>query len=133
SPDLIVTVGGERTQPGVPSATVGVTDTIVSLQALLQTKEARSPWHETMIARVRRDPLAIAGVLARRYPEAPSISYIPAVAWVNTLRLAAITNDEGLRTKVHEQTRPWTSGEKPLVGDRIQLTAVAGTMIFAEL
>jgi rhamnogalacturonyl hydrolase YesR len=133
SPDLLVTVGGERTHPGVPSATVAAGDTIASLEKLLRTTKTRSPWHERMIARVNRDPLAIAGVLARRYPEAPSISYIPAVAWANTLRLAAITNDESLRAKVREQTRPWTSGEKPLVGDRIQLTTVAGTMIFAEL
>jgi unsaturated rhamnogalacturonyl hydrolase len=133
SPDLIVTIGGQTAQPGVPSATVGLTGTIASLEKLLLATKVRSPWHEQMVARVRRDPLAIAGVLARRYPEAPSISYIPAVAWSNTLRLAAITNDGSLRAKVRDQTRPWTSGEKPLVGDRIQLTAVAGTLIFADL
>ena len=31
------------------------------------------------------------------------------------------------------QVQPWLSGEKPLLGDRIQLTTVAGTMVFAEL
>src|SRR5262249_32945393 len=50
-----------------------------------------------------------------------------------TLRLADTVKDESLRAKVVEQTRPWTSGEKKLFGDRIQLTAVAGTMIFDEL
>jgi len=38
-----------------------------------------------------------------------------------------------LRAKVLEQTKPWLSGEKKLFGDRIQLTSVAGTLIFAEL
>jgi rhamnogalacturonyl hydrolase YesR len=31
------------------------------------------------------------------------------------------------------QVQPWLAGEKPLLGDRIQLTTVAGTMVFAEL
>ncbi len=94
---------------------------------------ARSPLHDAVRKRVARDPLEIARVLARKYPEAPSISYIPAVAWTNTLRLATIDGDESLRAKVRQQTAPWLSGAKPLFGERIQLTAVAGTMIFAEL
>ena len=89
--------------------------------------------HEAIAKRVAREPLAIARQLAQRYPETPAISYIPSVAWVNTLRLAALTGDDTLRTKVREQTRPWVSGEKALFGDRIQLTAIAGTMIFADL
>jgi len=89
--------------------------------------------HEAIAKRVAREPLAIARQLAQRYPESPAISYIPSVAWVNTLRLAALTGDDTLRTKVREQTRPWVSGEKALFGDRIQLTAIAGTMIFADL
>jgi rhamnogalacturonyl hydrolase YesR len=52
---------------------------------------------------------------------------------VNTLRLAVITGDESLRDKVVEQTRPWVSGEKKMFGERVQLTAVAGTIVFAEL
>ncbi len=31
------------------------------------------------------------------------------------------------------QIQPWLAGEKSLLGDRIQLTTVAGTMVFAEL
>jgi rhamnogalacturonyl hydrolase YesR len=34
---------------------------------------------------------------------------------------------------VLEQTRPWLSRERPLFGERIALTAVAGTMIYADL
>jgi hypothetical protein len=96
-------------------------------------KPGRSDIHNTIVARVSRAPLDMARLLARRYPEAPSISYIPSVAWVQTLRLADVVKDESIRAKVVEQTKPWTSGEKRLFGDRIQLTAVAGTMIIDEL
>jgi rhamnogalacturonyl hydrolase YesR len=92
-----------------------------------------SPMRAAIAKRTSRDPLAIARVLAQRYPETPAISYIQATAWVSTLRLAAATSDDALRARVREQTRAWTSGEKPLFGDRLQLTAVAGSMIFAEL
>lgn len=96
-------------------------------------RTARSSMHGAIAKRVAREPLAVARLLARRYPGTPGISYIPSVAWVNTLRLAAMTDDRALRAKVRDQTRPWTSGERALFGDRIQLTAVAGTMIFADL
>jgi unsaturated rhamnogalacturonyl hydrolase len=96
-------------------------------------RTAPSRLHDAIAQRVAREPMAIAQRLAQRYPETPAISYIPSVAWVNTLRLAAFSGDDALRTKVREQTRPWVSGDKALFGDRIQLTAVAGTMIFADL
>src|SRR5207237_3858411 len=67
------------------------------------------------------------------YPETPGISYIPSVSWVNTLRLAAISGDATLREKVIGQITPWLSGEKKMFGDRIQLTAIAGAMVFADL
>jgi hypothetical protein len=72
-------------------------------------------------------------VLAAKYPQTPLVSYIPSVAWANTLRLAAIIKDDALRQKVLSETRPWTSRERPLFGERITLTAVAGTLIYADL
>jgi rhamnogalacturonyl hydrolase YesR len=93
----------------------------------------RSPLHAALAARIARDPVAIARVLANRYPQNPIVSYIPSVAWANTLRLADITKDDSLRQKVIEQTRPWRSRARPLFGERIALTAAAGTMIYAEL
>ena len=92
-----------------------------------------SPLRATILARVARSPLDLARLLAARYPAAPSISYIPALAWINTLKLSALTGDDTLRANVFAQIRPWLSGEKPLLGDRIQMTTVAGTMVFAEL
>jgi rhamnogalacturonyl hydrolase YesR len=72
-------------------------------------------------------------VLAKRYPETPSMSYIPAVSWVNTLQLATATGDASWRAKVLEHVRPWLSEGRKLFGDRIQLTSVAGTIVFADL
>jgi rhamnogalacturonyl hydrolase YesR len=93
------------------------------------TSEVRA----TLTARASRDPLSIARVLANRYPQNAAASYIPSVAWVNTLRLADMIGDDSLRKKVLEHTRPWLSRERPLFGERLALTAVAGTMIYAEL
>ena len=107
--------------------------------ALLQSvlKDAadvpRSEIHTTLVSRAARHPLAIAQTLAPIYPQTPGVSYIPSVAWANTLRLADATNDASLRQKVIDHTRPWVAGERPLFGERIPLTAVAGTLIYAEL
>ena len=94
-----------------------------------RTSEIRS----TLNARASREPLSIARLLAGKYPQNPLVSYIPSVAWANTLRLADVTKDDALRQKVLAETRPWLSGERPLFGDRIPLTAVAGTLIYADL
>src|SRR3954469_24543927 len=103
------------------------------LSATLARVSERSPMHAAIAARIGRAPTDAARLLANRYPAAPSISYIPALAWINALKLAASTQDDALRAKVLAQVQPWLSGEKPLLGDRIQLTTVAGTMVFAEL
>jgi rhamnogalacturonyl hydrolase YesR len=87
----------------------------------------------TLSARASRQPLSIAKVLAGNYPQNPLVSYIPSVAWANTLRLADITKDDALRQKVMNDVRPWLSRERPLFGERVALTAVAGTLIYADL
>jgi hypothetical protein len=88
---------------------------------------------DAIAKRIARPPLEVARLLAGRYPAAPSISYIPALAWINTLKLSTLTGDQTLRAKVLAQVQPWLAGEKSLLGDRIQLTTVAGTMVFADL
>ena len=105
------------------------------LQAALKDAARTRPSEirSTLLARASRDPLAVAKVLAAKYPQTPIVSYIPSVAWANTLRLADITKDDALRQKVLSETRPWMSRERPLFGDRVALTAVAGTLIYAEL
>ncbi len=120
--------------PGqVPTAIVGASAGPRALAKVLAGVHQRSPLHDALARRVARPPLDIARVLAGKYPAASSISYIPALAWTSTLRLASLAGDEALRAKVHAQVQPWLSGDKPLFGDRIQLTSVAGTMVFAEI
>ena len=94
---------------------------------------SRSPLREVLERRTARQPLDVARLLARRYPGTPSISYIPALAWVHTLRLADLDGDASLRDKVLEDVGPWLSGDRPLFGDRISFAAIAGTMIFSEI
>jgi rhamnogalacturonyl hydrolase YesR len=102
-------------------------------EVLSRASVSRSTLRSAIIERLARQPQSVARLLAQRYPVEPGMNYIPALAWLNTLRLAAMTNDEQLREKVLRQTEPWLIGQKPLWGDRPQLNAIAGTMIFAEI
>ena len=93
----------------------------------------RSPLRVALERRIAREPLDVARLLARRYPGAASISYIPALAWVHALRVAEMDDDAALRASVLEDVRPWLSRERALFGDRISFAAIAGTMIFSEI
>ena len=118
-------------------ATAGAADGAAVMREVLvratETAYRRSPLRNALAGRMERDPLAVARRLARRYPGAPGISYIPALAWTHTLRLAELDEDASLRGKVLEEVRPWLSGERALFGDRISFAALAGTMIFSAL
>src|SRR5262249_38751950 len=81
TPDLIVTVGTVPLEIAAPIESIAVDDAAAAFQKLLAAPRERSPLHATVAARVARDPLAIARLLARKYPETPAISYIPALAW----------------------------------------------------
>ena len=86
----------------------------------------RSPLRVALERRMAREPLDVARLVARRYPGTPSISYIPALAWVHTLRLSEMDGDASLRDRVLEDVGPWLSGDRPLFGDRISFAAIAG-------
>jgi len=133
APDLIVTIGSVALQTQVPVESIAVENAAAALGALLAGPRERSPSHAEMLERVRRPPLDVARLLARRYPETPAISYIPALSWIGALRLAVIDRDDRLSAKVLDEVAPWTKGEKKLFGDRIQLTSVAGAMAFGEV
>ena len=117
--------------------TAGATDGAAVMRDVLAraagTADPRSPLRDALDRRMARDPLTVARLMARRYPGTPGISYIPALAWVHTLRLAEMDDDASLRDKVMEEVGPWLSGDRPLFGDRISFAAVAGTMIFSEI
>jgi rhamnogalacturonyl hydrolase YesR len=157
APDLVLQIRGgdvlSRTTPpagSLAAAMAGGTEigTVPALYALARESDGVallqhaltdsagtriSEIRSTLRARASREPLAIARVLAAKYPQTPLVSYIPSVAWANTLRVADITKDDALRQKVLNETRPWLSRERPLFGERIALTAVAGTLIYADL
>ena len=133
APDLLVTVGLAELQSPMASVPLGEGEPIPALQKLMQATHDRSAVHSSIAARVKRQPLDIARVLARRYPEAPAISYIPALAWAGALKLGDLIRDASLRARVRGDVRPWIAGEKKLFGERVQLTSVAGTLIFAEI
>jgi unsaturated rhamnogalacturonyl hydrolase len=120
-----------RTAAGVLPASASHDDLQLALSRAMAG--ARSPLRTAIAARISRAPLEIAKLLAPRYPATPSISYIPALAWAKTLELSTLTGDDSLRAKVMTQVQPWLSGEKSLLGERVQLTTVAGTLVFAEL
>ena len=92
----------------------------------------RSPLHDALFARVSRTPVEIATVLAGRYPASPAVSYIPAVAWSNTLRLAARLGDAGLVENVRSQMAPFLSGEIATVTEPYRLTSLAGLFAFLD-
>ena len=114
--------------------TAGAADgAAVMREVLARARDRQSPLRNVLNRRMARDPLTVARLMARRYPGTPSISYIPALAWVHTLRIAEMDGDASLRGKVLEEVRPWLSGDRPLFGNRISFAAVAGTMIFSQL
>ena len=67
--------------------TVRESDGPTLLQQVLTdtTRAGASEIRSTLASRTARDPLAIARVLANRYPQNPLVSYIPSVAWSNTV------------------------------------------------
>ncbi len=125
--------GGAAGLGSAATAIVSASAAPAALSQVLNSVHARSPLHDALLARTARRPIDVARLLAGRYPAAPSISYIPALAWIGALKLSALTGDGALRAKVMAQVQPWLSGQTSLFGDRVQLTTVAGTMVFAEL
>ena len=136
---LAAAMANPASQPGLGPvhtmlATAGGSDgAAVMREVLARASDRPSPLRGALARRIGRTPLAVARLLAGRYPGTPSISYIPALAWVHSLRLAELDGDESLRGKVMREVRPWLSGQRPLFGDRTSFAAVAGTMIFSEL
>jgi len=143
APDLVVTMGSAALQIEAPLESIAADNAAPAFERLLGQPREVSALHRTLNERIQRQPLPVARLLARRYPETPAISYIPALSWIGALRVAAIDRDEALRTRVVEQVKPWTSGERKAFEPspqarsgqpaRIQLTTVAGTMAFETL
>ena len=95
----------------------------------------RSPLHTALIARMHRDPLEVAKILATNYPRVPEIAYIQAVTWSSTVRLSELTGEPRWREQVERQLTPYLKAAPPeLKGSPGEMTVLlAGHIGFAEL
>jgi rhamnogalacturonyl hydrolase YesR len=80
-----------------------------------------------------RSPLDVARVLAARYPETPTMSYIPAVAWSSSLRLAQLTSEDRWKERARRDIGVFLSGGKPAIAEPYLLTSLAGHAAFSDL
>src|SRR5580704_16147690 len=79
-----------------------------------------------------RSPLDIARVLAAKYPAQPIMSYIPALSWSGSFRLAAFTGEDRWREKPRRDMQAFLSGVTPAIAAPYQLASLAGHLAFAD-
>ena len=78
------------------------------------------------------DPLAIARILAAKYPTQKTMSYIPALSWSGQLRLAALTGESQWRDRALKDVEAFTSGQTPAFSEPPRLTSLAGALAFFD-
>ena len=78
------------------------------------------------------EPLAIARILAAKYPAQPIMSYIPALSWSNSLRLSELTGEQQWREKVEKDIAPLTSDPARTRAEPRRLTSLAGAFAFLD-
>ena len=78
------------------------------------------------------EPLAVARILAAKYPAQPIMSYIPALSWSSQLRLTSLTKEPQWREKAMRDIQPFVSGETPAIAEPYRLTSMAGALAFAD-
>lgn len=78
------------------------------------------------------DPLAIARILAAKYPAQPTMSYIPALSWSSSLRLSALTKEPQWREKALKDIQAFVSGQTAAIAEPYRLTSFAGALAFAD-
>ena len=79
-----------------------------------------------------RSPLDIAKVLAAKYPAQPIMSYIPALSWSPSFRLAALTGEDRWKEKPRREMQAFLSGVTPAIAEPYQLSSLAGHFAFAD-
>ena len=79
-----------------------------------------------------RSPLDIAKVLAAKYPAQPIMSYIPALSWSGSFRLAALTGEDHWKEKPRREMQAFLSGVTPAIAEPYQLASLAGHLAFAD-
>src|SRR5689334_7977832 len=78
------------------------------------------------------DPLAIARILAAKYPAQPVMSYIPALSWSSSLRLTGMTQELQWRDKALKDIQAFVPGQTPAIAEPYRLTSFAGAQGFAD-
>jgi unsaturated rhamnogalacturonyl hydrolase len=77
-------------------------------------------------------PLALARLLASKYPAQPIMSYIPALAWSGSIRLTALTKEPQWREKAAKDMQALLSDHTPAIAEPYRLTSLAGALAFAD-
>jgi rhamnogalacturonyl hydrolase YesR len=93
---------------------------------------AISPLRTAVAGRTGRAPLDVARLLARRYPVQPIMSYIPALSWSGSLRLAELTGDTSYSKKPLDEMTPFLTGATPAIAEPYLLTSLAGHLALAD-
>lgn len=78
------------------------------------------------------EPLAVARILAAKYPAQPIMSYIPALSWSGSLRLSALTGESRWREKAEKEMAPFTADRTLAMAEPRRLTSLAGALAFAD-
>ena len=102
----------------------------VALAASTQAEAAAQSTAQSM--RDARTPLDVARVLAARYPESPSMSYISGLAWGGALRLGALTGEAQWVEKPRRDMQPFVDGARPAIAEPYALTSLAGHIGFFD-
>ena len=88
---------------------------------------------QTPAAQSTTEPLAVARILAAKYPAQPIMSYIPALAWSSSLRLSELTGEPQWREKALEGHRGIHFADRtPAMAEPYRLTSLAGALAFAD-
>jgi rhamnogalacturonyl hydrolase YesR len=86
----------------------------------------------TPSAQPAADPLAVARILAAKYPAQPVMSYIPALSWSGSIRLTNLTREPQWRDQAMKEMQALLSGQTPAIAEPHRLTSMAGALAFAD-
>ena len=87
---------------------------------------------QTLPGQPAAEPLAVARILAAKYPAQAIMSYIPALSWSGSLRLWELTGEQQWRDKVEKEIEPFTSDRAKTRAEPRRLTSLAGALAFAD-
>jgi rhamnogalacturonyl hydrolase YesR len=71
-------------------------------------------------------------ILAAKYPAQPIMSYIPALSWSGSFRLAALTSEDRWTEKPRREMQAFLSGTTPAIAEPYLLTSLAGHLAFSD-